>query len=268
MINTHIPSFVESFTEEQETQFLENLFVTFGSVFDEEANIEMRFAYERILDQGPFLDTRRGFLSHERGRVVTVSGFCEEKDLMKQLCNPYLLKIARMALGTEDIIYSDGYMFWQRLLERGDPGGWDGWHTDFILNERPTHPTHVNLWTYLDDITSMEGPTQLVQGGIKRIRENFDAGHEAMEGVDPMKKDPDHALYMEAPAGGGFCFSGACPHRATINQSGKPRRVVTYEFDVRTDKPHGRFYEVTTKEQQQQVAEWLPEEHKGLILDT
>ena len=265
-----IGDFPREVTQEQSDFLQREGFIQFGRLLSEEELIPLRFAYERVWEANPLPEEQCDGKAAPGHRALSIEHFCHETELVRMISNEHFLCVAGAALQlpVEEIEFAGGYVHRQRCQRvwTYEDFGWPGWHKD-------GHPTfdplsHINIWIYLDDCTKMDGVTQALLGSCEHQRQNLKDGIEPDTGLDILQEEQDTlkaGVFAEGPAGGGFCWSGFLVHRITPNRSGRPRRLITWEYRPKAKEDSSLFQDKTTREQRAVMAEMLPEDFRFLV---
>ena len=271
MIKTHIPAGTTELAHDSTSQILDEGFLTFGPCVTREQLIAMRFAYERVFES--FSVGANHFGGGEWERVAELQAFYNEPALVAAIANPMIVAIAEAALETKDIEYTGSIL---RRTRFGNPmheqeTNQFPWHADlFIQGDPATAPDErVAIWIYLDDVTVFDGATQLLPGSTAVHRENLRNGRSYADGMEAALAEADDAakgVFVEAPAGGGMAFKSYALHRAVLNRSGVPRRILTLDYRVRGSRfiGDGNFQKMPS-ELRTELAAALPEASRYLV---
>lgn len=271
-IRTLLGDFPESLTDDQVAFANRENFLTLGRLVNEDALIAARFAFERIWEHHLFSPPENGQKYAPGHRHLRIKDFLHEPDLTRLIGNTHSLQVAAGMLGTEisDLRYVGGYLHRQRCSEPWtyEDFGWPGWHQD--AEATLERNTHINIWIYLDDCTRYEGVTQVLAGSCEHERQNLRDKLHPQEGIDQMQLEQDTdetGTWAEAPAGGGVAWGGFLVHRISPNVSGKPRRLVTCEYQPASHAAINEsfFHESTTPEERAAMRDVLPEDKRYLL---
>ncbi|MDA1137981.1 MAG: phytanoyl-CoA dioxygenase family protein [Planctomycetota bacterium] len=246
-------------------------FIQFGRLLEDSDLIPLRFAYERVWEANPIEEEARANAAPGH-RALSMEHFLDEPDIIRLIANEYFLRIvcAALARPPEEIEYAGGYIHRQRCQKAWDyeEFGWNGWHQDAQPSQAPL--CHLNIWIYLDDCSKLDGVTQVLIGSCEQQRENLRKKRHPNDGINEMWGEQDSldtGFFAEGPAGGGFAWGGFLWHRITPNRTGRPRRLVTWEYRHKSVcESEGSLYrEKTTPEQRSLIAESLPEDKRFLV---
>mgnify|MGYP001158180472 CR=1 FL=1 len=268
MIQTGISDFPDALTNEQIEFFQKEFFLTFGRLLTEEELIPLRFAYERAWEGNPLTQEDGGNAVPGHRSMPMLPQF-DQPELAKLIANDRLLTLAAGALKTtvDRLEYVGGNLNRQRIQKPWtyEEFGWPGWHQD--ASPDLDSPKRLNVWLYLDDCTRDEGVTQALVGSCELQRENLRAGRAPEQGIDQLQQEqdlPEDGVWAEAPAGGGFTWTGFLVHRISPNLSGKARRLVTYAYGIQQEV-ESHFRDNTTPDQRAQIADMLPPDKRYLV---
>ena len=276
MTTTKTPPCIGDFPDQvsqEEREFVRSEgFLQFGRLLHDSDLFPLRFAFERFWEANPIDPDAHGKGAMPGHRALSMEHFIDEPDIMRLMANEYFLRIASAALDRppEELEYAGGYVNRQRCQEAwlyGD-SNWNGWHQDAQPTDEPL--CHLNIWIYLDDYSRLDGVTQVLLGGCDQQRENRLKGCHENDGIGEMWAEQDSldtGVYAEGPAGGGFAWGGFVFHRITPNRTGRPRRLVTWEYRHKSvcESEGSIFREKTTTEQRAALADLLPEDKRFLV---
>ena len=256
-------------SEERET-FLEDDYLLYDKIFEDEELFAMRHAFERVIENGEDGSPKQPRMNRR------VHDYYNEAALMACIANPTVVAIVRAGLGTDDFIYTGGSLSRTRFTGiPDDKGGHFGWHSDMFLRPGSDYSKddRIAIWIYLDDISMVDGATHLVHGSARPARINILNDRGVTYGIQDMIDAADRLedpTFAEAPAGGGFAFKSFIIHALRHNVSGRPRRIISMDFAIKGSEQIAGdggscHFQRLSQEQQEEARQALQEEMRWLL---